>query len=307
MNICTKFLIIFFIICTSVFSQEQIIKVSNPEEVKVEVLNNKGLPKELEGLSWNRWTSKNFVVCSLNDSQAEYLNKHLELVKGWIFSRWGMYDIEFSYPCKLICVDNKELYEKLFNLNETKVEIRKDSSGKIKETVIFLLIDGPPSKTVPIPLTEVCLSEFSHKYRANFGIWSFFGMGILNGTLDQIRYSILNIKTKIDSNESLFLSKGILEMDYNQYKFLSEEQKTLFKDCSTIFALMIRKEFGQEKYLRFLQKSSEIAPEYAIKEVLLFDGYDSFDKTFKRYLIDISNDIKSGKTPDSYLQISEKK
>lgn len=306
MNKLIQTLVLFFIIPAFAFGQEEITKVLSPEEVKVEVKNSQGLPKELEGLSWNRWTSKNFVVCSLNDPQAQYLHKHLELVKGWCFSRWGMYDIDLSVPCKLICVDNKDVYRKLFNLNATKVEVRRDSGGRITETVIFLLIDGPPSHTVPTPLTEVCLAEFAQRYQGNFGVWTFRGMGKLNGTLEQIRKSILNIKPRLEKNEPLFFSKGILEMTYDQYKLLPDDQKVLYDDCATVFALMIRKEFGQDKYLRFLQKTAENAPEEAIKEVLMFGGYDNFDRVFKRYMTDLSNDIAATKTPDSYLQIRER-
>jgi|688.fasta_scaffold96059_5 hypothetical protein len=306
MNKFFQSIVLFLFLTIHAYGQVEIAKVSNPEEVKIEVKNSRGLPKELEGLFWNRWTSKNFVVCSLNDPQAQYLHKHLELVKGWTFSRWGMYDIDLSVPCKLICVDNKDIYRKLFNLSATKVEIRRDSSGKITETVIFLLIDGPPSHTVPIPLTEVCLAEFAQYYQGNFAIWTFRGMGKLNGTLEQIRKCILEVKPKLEKNEPLFYSKGILEMNYEQYKTLPEDQKLLFDNCATIFALMIRKEFGQEKYLKFLQKTAENAPQDGVKKVLMFNDYDGFDRALRRYMIDLSNDITSGKTPDSYLQINER-
>lgn len=298
-------LLLLVIFACPVYGQEQIIKVLNPEEVSIEVKKSQGLPKELEGLSWNRWTSKNFVVCSLNDPQAQYLNKHLEFVKVWIFSRWGMYDIDFSAPCKLICVDNKDIYKKLFNLTSTKVEVRKNADGKITETVVFLLIDGPPSHTVPIPLTEVCLAEFAQKYNANFGIWVSKGMSNINGTLEQIRDRILDIKPRLEKNEPLFFSKGILELDNDQYNALPDDKKQLYDNCATIFTLMIRKEFGQERYLKFLQKTSEEAPEEAIKKVLMFGGYDEFDRVFKRYMVDLSNDVLNGKTPDDYLQIKE--
>ena len=88
------FALVFLFSCP-VFGQGEITKVYSPQEVSVEVNNSKGIPKELEGLSWNRWTSKNFVVCSLNDTQAQYLHKHLELVKVWAFSRWGLPDHDF--------------------------------------------------------------------------------------------------------------------------------------------------------------------------------------------------------------------
>lgn len=299
-------LIVLAIFAMPLKAQDEITKVLKPDEVSVEVKKSNGLPKELEGLSWNRWTSKNFVVCSLNDPQAQYLHKHLELVKGWTFSRWGMYDIDLSVPCKLLCVDNKDIYRKLFNLESTKVEVRRNGSGKITETVIFLLINGPPSHTVPIPLAEICISEFAQKYNADFGVWTYKGMSNLNGTLEQIRSRILETKTKLDKNEPLFFSKGLLETNFEQYKILSEDDKKIFDDCSTIFTLMLRKEFGQEKYLKFLQKTSEGPPENAVKSVLMFKDYNELDQSIKRYMIDLSNDVSLGKTPDSYLQIKER-
>ena len=146
------------------FAQGEPAKVRLPLEVKHEMKVLFDDPS-IEGKVWNRWTTKNFVVCSLNDKQAQYLHKHLELVKAWAFSRWGLYDIDFSAECRLICVDDKALFKKLFNLENSKVEIRRDKDGKIEMAVIFLLLDGDPSRTVPIPLTEVCLAEFEQKYR----------------------------------------------------------------------------------------------------------------------------------------------
>lgn len=302
----TATLIFVFMFFNVSYGQEKIIKVFNPDEVRVEIKNSNVLPKELEGLSWNRWTSKNFIVCSLNDPQAQYLHRHLELVKGWTFARWGMYDIDLSVPCKLICVDSKDLFKKLFNLEKTKIEIRRDSDGRINETVIFMLIDGPPSQTTPIPLTEICLAEFAQKYNADFGVWSLKGMSNLNGSLEQIREKLIQIKPILEKNEPLFFSKGILEMTPDQYKALSEDKKNLFNNCSIAFCLMIRKEFGQDMYLKLLQKTCEINPEEALIGVLKFKNYEDFDKTLKRYYTDLINDIYLGKTPNSYLQIRER-
>jgi hypothetical protein len=46
--------------------------------------------------------------------------------------------------------------------------------------------------------------------------------------------------------------------------------------------------------------------EEAIKSVLKFKSYDEIDRTFKRFMIDLSNDVISERTPDAYLQINEK-
>lgn len=298
--------LILFLFTNIVYAEDKITKVLKPQEVTVEINTAKPVPKEFEGLVWNRWTSKNFVVCSLNDTQARYLHKHLELVKEWIFTRWGMADIDFQAPCKLICVDGNDLFKKLFNIEKTKVEIRKNSDGLIVETVIFLLIEGPPSQTVPVPLTEVCLAELSQKYYTKFFPWALVGVSRINGTLEQIKNNILKIKNILDKNEPLFYSKALLELNQDQYKNLNDDQKNNFDSCAIIFCLMLRKEFGQDAFLRFLHKTTEESPEMALKEVLGFENYDQFDRTFKRYMIDLTKDINAGKTPDSYLQINEK-
>ena len=44
----------------------------------------------------------------------------------------------------------------------------------------------------------------------------------------------------------------------------------------------------------------------AMKKVLKFENYEKFDITFKRYMIDLTNDLTAGNTPDSYLQVKEK-
>jgi hypothetical protein len=301
-----KFLIVFALFLasqTDVYAQERMIKVFSPKEVSAEVTKSQGIPKDLEGLSWNRWTSKNFVVCSLNDPQAQYLHKHLELVKKWTFTRWGMYDADFSVQCKLICVDSKDLFKRLFNLDDTKVEIRRDSDGRIVETVIFLLIDGSPSDTVPIPLTEICLAELSQKYNSNFGLWIYKGVSYINGTLEQIREHILVTEKSMEDFSSI---KNLFETSNEQYKKLTDSQKKSFDNLSTTICLFIRKEFGQESFLKFIQVSSESSAEEAIKTVLGFAGYDDFTNTFKRYVKDLSREVSSGKTPDFYLQIKEK-
>jgi len=104
-------------------------------------------------------------------------------------------------------VDDPVLFEKLFNLKQTKVEIRLDDQGKIKETIIFLLANKNPSHSIPIPLTEVCLAEFCQKYNTNFGWWTFRGISLLNGSLDQIRNEISRIKKPIENDDLLFLAR----------------------------------------------------------------------------------------------------
>lgn len=261
------------------------------------------IAKEYESLKWNRWTSKNFVVLCLNDSQAEYLHDRLESVRSWTYTRWGLPDIDFSKKCTLICVDDPALFEKMFNLKKTRVEVRQDDEGKITETVIFLLATDRPSNVLPIPLTRVCLAESEQNQGEHYDPWAVRGMASLNGSILQIKTQLLELKPSLDHNEPIFFSKALLEQTPEQYIADSVERRALFDRCATHFCLFVRKEFGQTKYLRFLKASQKDA-EAAVKE-LGFSGFEDFDKTYKRFMIDLSNDLSLGKTPDRYLQIRE--
>lgn len=301
-----KFLLTFLLLLSPVVSAaEDIQKVSLPTEVKQEMKVSLTDPS-IEGKVWNRWTSKNFVVCSINNTQAQYLHQHLELVKGWALSRWGLYDIQFGSECRVIAVDDPVLYEKLFKIKESKIEIRRDESGKIKMTVMFLLLDQPPSQTVPIPLTEVCMAEFQQKYNTNFGWWAHRGMSLLNGTMPQVKANVLALSTPLSSNQPMYFSEGLFTMTKEAYDLETPERQKLFDQTSMAFCLLVRKEFGQNKFHWMLKKTENKGDgQVAIKEVLGFDSYADFDKTFKRYMTDLTKDIAQNKTPDSYLQITE--
>ena len=103
-------LILIAVMASASFGVEPIRKVTLPIEVREELVTQVSIPSEIEGKVWNRWTSENFTVLSLNDIQAQYLHKHLELVKVWVFNRWGLYDVDFSVECKMICVDDPDLF-----------------------------------------------------------------------------------------------------------------------------------------------------------------------------------------------------
>jgi hypothetical protein len=146
---------------------EDISKVSLPSEVKQEMrVDDKD--KEIQGKQWNRWTAGKFVVCSLNDTQAKYLHDNLDKVRAWTLTRWGLPDTPLASECRLICVDDKVFFKKLFNLEQTKVEIRR-KNDKIDMAVIFMLLDDRPARTVPSPLTEICISEYEQQNNVKVG------------------------------------------------------------------------------------------------------------------------------------------
>ena len=286
------------------YGTEPIRKVTLPMEVREELQVNISVPPEIEGKVWNRWTSENFTVLSLNDIQAQYLHKHLELVKVWVFSRWGLYDLPFAAECKMICVDEPDLFFKMFKIRESRVEIRRDDQGRIKEAVIFLLINDAPSHTVPTPLTEVCMAEFSQAYKQDTPWCLVRGMALLNGALDQIRGDISEFFPIVEQNKPVYFLNGLFGISKKKYAELTPENKRIFDQCSLTLCLMLRKEFGENKFHWFIKTASEQNAEQAAKEILKFQSAADFDKTFRRYMIDITRDVTTNKTPDEYLQIT---
>lgn len=303
--------LILIALSVSCFGEETIRKVTLPSEVLLELSE---VPDAIKGKVWNRWTSENFTVLSLNDTQAQYLHRHLELVKVWVFSRWGLYDVPFTAECRLICVDDPELFKKMFKIDETRVEIRREknptgphtnSVHKIDKSVIFILINDNPSHTIPVPLTEVCLAEFALRYeQSEFSWWAVRGMSLLNGSLDQIRLSLKEFAPVVEQSQRVYFSDGLFEMNKQTYMALDDDKKRIYDNCAMVFCLMLRQEFGQKSFHLFL-KGSVDGSDNEVVDILGFDGNDDFDRTFRRYMIDLIRDIKTNKTPDSYLQIQQ--
>jgi hypothetical protein len=278
-------------------------KMSNPTEVRQEV--QASADPSVNGLVWNRWTSKNFTVCSLNDRQAGFLNDNLEKVKSWVMNRWGLPDEAFTSECRLLCVDDASVFKKLFNLTDTKVEIRREG-GKIKMTIIFLLLNDLPSKTIPMPLTEICLAEFEQKNNLKLGVWAKRGIARLNCSIPEIRQQLTRLNSLVNDDKGLYFGKALFEMKDEQYLKESPENQKVFDYCAQSACLMLRKEFGQDKFQKFLTQSN---PEEALKSIYGFAGYAQFDGSFKQYMKDLSNDVagvNGRSTPDHYLQVLPK-
>lgn len=295
------FAIVLFAATANAFAEIQ--PVILPVEVTAE-MNLAPDDEIIKDKVWNRWTTQNFVVCSLSNAQAKYLHDHLEEIKTWLFQRWGFYDINFKSECKLICVDDAELYKKLFKLDNSSVEIRRNADGTIKETVIFLLLNDAPSRTVPMALTEVCLAEFEQEYKVKFGWWAHRGIAVLNGTLNNVRRNIEGQVAVLAKQEPTFYSRTLFETTEEVYKTFDVEKKAMYDRVAMMMCLMLKKEFGTTKFQEMMRDTSVgKTPESAIQTVLQFKGYDDFDLSFKRYMKDLVEDVANKKTPDDYLQV----
>lgn len=259
-------------------------------------------PDIIKGKVWNRWTSNNFIVHAITDDQGRYLKNNLEGVKKWIFTRWGLNDIPFDIEVKLWCVGDRELFEALYpSLDDSKVEIRRED-GKIKVIEVFLLLDEQPSRSLPAPMTEICIALFEETHNIKFGWWAYRGMILLNGSETQIRGRLRELSPKIMNSNSIFLSKTILATTKEDYAKLTDQEKVLFDNEAMVFCLFLRKEFGQDRLLHFFRENN---PESGLQKIYGFRDYNHFDVSFYSYMKDLVNDVAKGKTPAHYLLIQK--
>jgi hypothetical protein len=259
----------------------------------------------LQNLVWNRWETRNFIILSLDEKQGLWLYKNIERMKTWVFLRWGLPDFDFPQRiyskevgfepgCMILCVPNKEMMQKLWRKNKDHVETRKDIEGNI--TLNFAILDN---QSISKPLTVMCLKELENKLKMQINPVFVRGMAALNETVPQIRNRIDFVGEQLQINNKLLFSKALLAMRDHNLLGIDERTEYLFDSQAAVFCLMLRKEFGGRKFTDFFMKATEST----LGEVYKFSGLDSFDRTFKRYMKNLSKDVKSGRTPDHYLQI----
>ena len=293
------FVVLFFTSCLFAHNPSS---VTGPSLVYPEGVSHKEEDPEIKNLVWHRWTTKNFTILSINYQQGKWLADNLEEVKSWCLARWGFPDFDFSKECRIFCVDDPKLLKKLFDVDSSKVEVRRND-GKVELSAIWMLLNGQPASTVPIPLSRVCWAEFEQKYGASLGWWAYRGMSLLNGTLPQIKSNFLNLNNVIQADLPVYLSRNLFTMTEDQYNMNSKKNQEIFDLQSMALCLMLRKEFGEAKMQGFLRISAKNETENVLKLVYGFTGYDQFDISFVRYMRDLSRDIKESKTPDDYLNI----
>jgi hypothetical protein len=249
---------------------------------------------EIKDLKWHKFNTKNFVVLSIDESQGEKLANNIEKVKKMSLSRWGIKEETFSAECRVFSVSDKFLMKKLFQLDSSKVEIKRNQ-GKIVLSIIWLMPDD-----IAVPISEVCYAEINQKYNNKISYCLLRGMCLLNGSVDSIRKK-LNYKSGY-----VYYSKNLFGMTFNKWEELSIESKQLFDKESIILCLLLRKEFGEVKMHQFFEAEKSLSPEESLKFVYGFSDYKQFDSSLMIYMKDLCSDIIAGKTPDLYLEVKSK-
>lgn len=260
---------------------------------------------DLKDLQWNRYTTENFVILSIDNAQGKWLSKNIEHIKKECLSRWGFPENsrgKFTKECRVFCVPDKTLLKKLFALDQSKVEARK-KEGRLEMTALWLVLDDKPSKTIPEYLSQVCFSEFESANNVSLGFWFKRGASLLNGTIPDIRQEIVNLSSVVGKDQPIFPSDKMFSMTQEDYLKETNENKKIFDQEAIALCLLLRKEFGEAKLQGMLRLSSKNSTEDVLRAVYGFSGYSHFDKQYIRFMRDLTDEVAKGKTPDSYLEV----
>ena len=246
---------------------------------------------DFQDLVWNRYTTDNFTILSIENKQGKWLSYNIENIKNWCLKRWGLPNIKFEKECRIMVVPNKELLKKLFNISESKYEARI-VDGKLEIIALWLALDSEEDlvDTVPYFVTICSMLEIDEKFNTKSNILLTKGMAELNRSLVKIKENLKVVN--IDDKDIV----GVFNLDVKKIS-----QDDLNK--SLIISLMLRKEFGESKFLRFLFSNKNTKDSLGL--IYGFDP-DSFSKSYNRYCKDISKEIKDNKVPDFYLQVEKR-
>lgn len=247
-----------------------------------------------ENLAWHRWQTSNFVVLSLDEKQGSYLMNNIERVKSWVMRRWGFPDLKFATEFRVICVRNKDDLKKFFKLDAAHFESRSNHGGK-KLNVAWLSADDNFQDAVSRLITEAALKEMQDQYGAKMGVWASRGLGTLNCSPTTIKAYLSQLQPS-----SIRSSKDVFEMSEEAYRKLTPEEKRRYDAEAVAICLLLRKEFDQMRFARFLASGSG---ERSLQQVYGYSGYGHFDNIFKRYVFFLSADVLRNVTPDSYLSV----
>ena len=280
--------------------------ISSSQIVAQEIISPVGVPAitdpVLKDLAWNRYATKSFVIMSIDDAQGKWMSDNLEVIKIWCLERWGFPDFQFTKECRVFCVPNKALLKKLFNLDESKAEIRR-TNGKIEISAMWLVLDDKPTRVIPAQLTKICFAEFEQKHNVNIPFFAKNGMSLLNGIIPDIRGHIVSLGNTVQKDQPIFVSEKMFAMTEDEYVKQTPENKKIFDQQSVALCLLLRKEFGEAKLQGFLRMSVRNTPKDVLQVVYGFNSYAQFDQSYLRFMKDLSRELSQQRTPDSYLEI----
>lgn len=289
-------LTVVFILVTSLALAQQVTTLPAPEGTVSD--------PALKNLVWNRWETTNYVILSIDHKQGLWLYENIESMKEWSVVRWGLPNV--NYPkrvnvttvgaeagCMVICVPNKETMQKIWRRDSNYTEVKKSAKG-IDRNFMLLILDKSPAETMPSRLTVAHMKELENKLETTFNLVIIRGVATLNESLPQIKARI----AYVGQAKNLPSVKSLFSMTEKEWV----AQEYLYDSLAATVCLMLRREFGQDKFHALLTPVTE----KKFQEIYKFKGFDDFEVTWRRYINNLVQDVKNNKTPDHYLQIAPK-
>ncbi len=238
------------------------------------------VPDEFKDLVWNKWDTDNFIVLSISEQQGLYLKNNIERIKSSLLKSWGIKDLDLSKKCKLVCVSDKEMLDKLFKKQDFHSEVRKDSDGNIEANVIWFYLDDTNAMgKLNDKVLGICLSELSQKVKS-MPDFCRVGMCALSKNLNQVKETLLK---KEDVNASDLIASR------------NSESNNLPEGPCAALCLMIRKEYGENNFLSYLLTGD-------LKSLGISDE-NQLDSIFNRYRDNLKKDLNNDLVPANYLKI----
>lgn len=259
-----------------------------------EMVSMPGSAPVYSDLHWYRRNTPNFEILSLNDHYGAQVAAQIESLKSWTLTRWGLPDIPYRKPCQILCVPDVTTLRKAFRITQPYAE----STGTF--AACWVVTDQTMMHSLPIFLTEIGLSAYESQHQVRIGYWARRGMSILSGNSAHVKTLLAPIAPHIAANRRIFFSEPLFTLKKESVVRSSEENMTLFDREAAILCLMLRREFGQRRFLILLVDSSP----NSLYAATGYRGYSQFDSAFKRYLFYSARDMASNNMPDSYFNIT---
>lgn len=242
-----------------------------------------------KNLQWNRYTTKNFTIISIDNNEGKWLSNNLDGIKEKCINRWGITNSELSAECRIMVVNNKELFKKFFNLSDSRVEFRK-KDNKTDIIGVWLCIENHNHEDLEKVISQICFQDILNKKGLNKKFLE-EGISLLAQNPQSIKELLKNVSADI----------SIINKTDDEYKKLPEEDKRNFQVNSAAICLMLKKEFGEKNFLKlmFFKDSDNISQ---ILSVYNYKDKDELEKTFKRYCSDLKKCIEKNQINDRYLK-----
>jgi len=251
-----------------------------------------------DGKFWEHKTQQ-FEVLSFDRNDTVFLAPRVVAWKEFFYKRWGLHDIDLNRPCMIVVAETQQKFKDTFHkdsaIPDRKVSKRFNSSGQEYDQPVYMIAiasDGNWHRFVlPEKISQTCLMNYEDTFNLKFPPWLYFGMSALSNDTEYLR-GLFSRGPFNYSSRQLFS-----ESRENVLKMSPEEQQKFIR-ASAAACLMLRRGFGQQKFLNMLsQLTSETDPQQVLNSVYGYRDYSNFDYAFQAFAQNLAWDINTNKTP----------